>query len=705
MRSYAGTCAIVGAILGGVAPGPATGSEAPSRSSCPPVEVVATVPLPGLATPLSEVPANLQVFDAREIGRSGASSVCRVPRTRGDERQHNAASGNPFQPDISFRGFTASPLLGTPTGVSVFLDGVRVNEVFGDVVNWDLIPVNAIASLQVMPGSNPVYGLNTLGGAFAIYTKDGLRYPGAAAEVSGGSYGRRSATAELGGSGGALDGYLTAHAYDEDGWRDHSSSRIRQAFGKGAWRSGRDEVGATLLVADNELNGTQALPVSMLDAPRQAYTWPDTTHNELAAVTLFGRRGLGGGDSVVVNAYARKLRSSGVNSNVNPDAAADDAPQAFNLTSDTHTRSAGASAQWTSTHTLGVTRHRVTAGIAADWGTTDFTQASEDAMFTPDRETVSIGAPATTVDASTRTTQLGVYAQDVVALSERLSGTLSARYQTARIAIDDNTGTAPGLAGTHTYERLNAAAGATYQLARSSTIYGNVSQGMRVPTAAELTCADPAAPCSLPNIFVADPPLKAVIATTLEAGARGRWTVSGDGRGTWSAALFRTSLADDIQFIATGTGAVNTGYFSNAGRTKRTGIELAGSLPVGPFHLAARYSHIRAVFATDFAEHSPNNASADATGTIVVHSGDRIPGIPADLLKLRARLRPAPDGTLPQRWSPRATSTHAATRTTATLRGACPAMPCSISTPRGDLRRAGRSKRRWATCSIGAIRR
>ena len=85
----------------------------------------------------------------------------------------NEAQGNPSQTDINYRGFTASPLLGTPQGLSVFLDGVRINEPFGDVVNWDLIPQAAISTIQLIPGSNPTFGLNTLGGAIAVTTKNG----------------------------------------------------------------------------------------------------------------------------------------------------------------------------------------------------------------------------------------------------------------------------------------------------------------------------------------------------------------------------------------------------------------------------------------------------------------------------------------------------------------------------------------------------
>ena len=90
----------------------------------------------------------------------------------------NEVQGNPFQVDLNFRGYTASPLLGTPQGISVYLDGVRMNQPFGDVVSWDLIPRNAIAEMTLMPGSNPLFGLNTLGGALSVRTKTGRTAPG-----------------------------------------------------------------------------------------------------------------------------------------------------------------------------------------------------------------------------------------------------------------------------------------------------------------------------------------------------------------------------------------------------------------------------------------------------------------------------------------------------------------------------------------------
>ena len=98
---------------------------------------------------------------------------------------------NPFQPDINYRGYTASPLLGTPQGLSVYVDGVRQNQPFGDVVAWDLIPKIAIQDMALVPGSDPIFGLNTLGAAVTVRLKDGRSAPGTSLSIDGGSFGRR----------------------------------------------------------------------------------------------------------------------------------------------------------------------------------------------------------------------------------------------------------------------------------------------------------------------------------------------------------------------------------------------------------------------------------------------------------------------------------------------------------------------------------
>jgi outer membrane receptor protein involved in Fe transport len=164
------------------------------------------------------------------------------------------------------------------------------------------------------------------------------------------------------------------------------------------------------------------------------------------------------------------------------------------------------------------------------------------------------------------------------------------------------------------------------------TAYATYNEGMRAPSPVELTCADAMAPCKLPNVFIADPPLKKVVSHTVEAGARGKWGTDIE----WAGSVYRTDLDDDIQFIASGSGAINAGFYENVGRTRRQGVELAGAAHMGRLELNLRYSHIDATFRSPFVAASPNNSSADEAGAISVRRGDRIPGIPADSLKLRA---------------------------------------------------------------------
>ena len=249
-----------------------TAAQSPPAISLAPVEVVGTAPLPGLATPLEQVPSNVQTFGARDIDRQRTGGVAEFLNENANSVSLNSPTGNSFQPDFSFRGFTASSLLGTPQGLSVFQDGVRINEAFADVVNWDLLPKNAVASMQLLPGSSPVFGLNTLGGALTINMKDGFRYTGAEAEVSAGSFGRTEVSAEGGANNGTLGGFVAFERIAENGWRDHALTQIRRLYARADSHSEHDEVSLAATLADNYLAGTQALPVSMLGNPKQAYT-------------------------------------------------------------------------------------------------------------------------------------------------------------------------------------------------------------------------------------------------------------------------------------------------------------------------------------------------------------------------------------------------------------------------------------------------
>lgn len=631
------TVAVVRALaLGALAAGlhvPLAAAENPTEAlEAPTIEVVGTSPLPGLGTPIGEVPANVQIYTGSEIGRQRQTNLGDYLEQNPTSVTTNSTQGNPLQSDVNFRGFTASPVLGTPQGLSVFQDGVRINEPFGDVVNWDLIPQSAISSIQLIPGSNPAFGLNTLGGALSLYTKSGSQYPGAAIEAQGGSFGRRGAEFEVGGKDGNADYFVTGNALDDRGWAAHNPSSVRQFFGKEGWQDEKTDLDLTLTLADNTLEGTQSIPSSFFRRDiRQPYTWPDVNQNELGFLALKGSRFLS--DSLILggNAYYRKFKNSNFGSNVNSDFDPIANPlQATNTRSVIDQDGYGLGVQLTWLGRLAGRDNQFTLGTSGDFGKAGFAQDQQNAAFTADRGTVGISGFTRLTDAQTRNAYYGVFFTDSLKLAPRWTLTASGRYNAARARIEDRSGTAPALNGDHRFSRFNSALGVNFNPNPRLTAYAAYNEGSRAPTPIELACADPNAPCKLPNDFVSDPALKMVLSKTAEGGLRGTFSKSG----SWSATVYRTQLNDDIQFVAS-RGGTNAGFFQNIGNTRRQGLELSLGNQWGSFSATARYSYVDATFQSPFAVSSPSNSSADAGGDIQVQPGSRIPGIPRQSLKLR----------------------------------------------------------------------
>lgn len=611
----------------------------PASAALPRVDVIVTTPLPGLGTPLRDVPANVQTYGGRELGLQRQGNVTEFLEQNPTSVNVNAAQGNPYQLDVSFRGFTASPLVGVPQGLSVFQDGVRVNEPFGDVVNWDLLPQSAIASLTLIPGSNPLFGLNTLGGALAIITKSGRDHAGGGVELSGGSFGRTTLQVEHGGGAGPWDYFVTANLSRDRGWAEHNPSRIQQVFAKLGYRHNGTDIDLSLTGANNRLEGTQTLPVSFFDNRRQAYTYPDTNTNKLTMLALKGSHFIAEDMLVSANLYLRRMRNFNVSSNVNdaygevdPASGAVNDVEALNDRSAIDQTSSGFGLQVTLSGDLADMKNQLVLGGSADFGRATYTQDSQPADLTPSRAAVATGDFEPATFARTRNRNLALYVMNSLSLSPEWTLTASGRYNAAHVRIRDQSGLEPRLDGDHAFKRFNPALGLNFNPTPGFTAYAAYNEGMRAPTAMELTCADPAAPCKLPNAFLADPPLKMVVAQTLELGARGK-----SAELSWGAALYRTELTDDIQFIGS-EGAINAGYFQNVGKTRRQGVELNAGQRFGPLGVVARYSFIAATYRDGFIENSPSNATANANGDIVVQRGDRIPSVPRHSLHLRLDL-------------------------------------------------------------------
>ena len=285
--------------------------------------VVVPNTLIGTESPLSETPSNAQIFYAKDITDQEPSNVADLLNNNLGSVSVSNGTGNPYQNDVNYRGFQATSLLGAPVGLSVYVDGVRMNEPFGSVVNWDLIPMNAISSLTVLPGSNPLFGLNTLGGALVINTKNGKDDQGSAISVLGGSFNRQATRFESGwfDEDTNTDFFIAGNFDQQDGWRDHSGSQVKQLFGKWGWRGNSNQTRIELSgsYASNTLSGTQALPQDMMSNRQGAYTWPDTITNTHTVLNLKASHWLSDTNQLIGQVYFRHANLNNMNSNAQLD--------------------------------------------------------------------------------------------------------------------------------------------------------------------------------------------------------------------------------------------------------------------------------------------------------------------------------------------------------------------------------------------------
>lgn len=628
--------------------------------------VVTASALPGTSLDPDQLPVSTQVLSADDITRFGRADLLGALGRAGAGVSLSEAQDNPFQPNLTFRGFQASPLAGDAQGLAVYVDGVRFNQPFGDGVGFDLIPDIAIASLTV-EGSNPVFGLNALGGSISLSMKNGFTWHGAELEASGGSFGRYDIEGQYGVEDGGLSLYVAANALHETGWRDHSPSRLSQVFADMGWRDGRAELHLDLIGADTNLTGNGTSPVELLAVDRAAvFTWPDNTRNTYGLANAYGTFQLNDAISFQANAYVSHLNARTLNGDASDAQVCEDDEEFLCLDDDFLTDSDGdpianfldggpyAQLNRTATRSTGfggaaqmawkTGTNKLLAGFTYDAGRTDFSASSEIGALTPERGFAGPGIVIDQEDGAIapvhvhgRNDYQGYYVADSFTPFAPLTVTASARYNVSTIALHDQDGSA--LDGYHRYSRLNPAIGATYAIAPRVTAYAGYAEANRAPTPAEFSCADPQAPCSLTNFFVADPDLKQVVSHTVEAGLRGR----GDGF-QWRLSVYSVDADDDILFAA--SDVTGRAFFENIGTTRRRGVELSGEWTLGPWRLALDYAYTDATFRQALELNSEENPYADEDGLIHVVPGDHLPGIPANMLKLGADWQAAPDWTL-----------------------------------------------------------
>jgi iron complex outermembrane receptor protein len=674
--------------LSGMARGFAQATSPGAAIELPEVDVVATSPLPSGGENRDNIPAMVQSVPAEDIARTNSQSVTDTLQQQIPGAVSIDVNGNDFSQDLRYRGFVASPRQGTPQGIAVYQNGIRVNEAFGDTVNWDLISPQAIYRADIFT-NNPVFGLNALGGAVSLQMKNGFLWQGFETQVMGGSFGRVSGQFEYGKQIDDYSLYITGDATHDGGWRFFSPSTLFRLYGDLGYRTPGNELHFTASGARTALGVIGPTPVGLLDQNESAvFTNPQTTVNTAGSVAFTGKFDINPQWSIASNFYIRTFEQHHTDANdadfldctdnglpIDPrfakslclnssnfpgDMKGNDfvildrngnpiafSPAAIYGTIDRtsiHATTFGMALQATDNDTYFGHQNYFTFGASVDRSLLSFSSTSQLGTIFPDLVIGNGAFPGSGDIIGTLggigkvptfltggTTYYGVYTLDTFNITPELALTAGARLNIAQIVTEDATGQAPELNINDTFSRINPVTGLTYKVLPTATVYSGYSEANRAPTPLELDCADPNRPCLLENSLVSDPPLKQVVAHTYEAGIRGGQSVFDTGKVDWKVGFFRTNSTNDIVSLA--SKVTGLGFFENVPSTLRQGIEAEAGFRYGNLSAYANYAFVDATYQFAGPLASPNNPFANADGNIFVTRGDHIPGIPRHQVK------------------------------------------------------------------------
>ena len=639
------------------------------------VDVIGSTPLSSDDLAREKAPMPVQAATERDIAESGALELSDFLNRRLSGVYLNEVQGNPFQPDLNYRGYTASPLLGTPQGLSIYMDGVRLNQPFGDVVSWDLIPRLAIAETTLIPGSNPLFGLNTLGGAISVQTKDGRSHPGTSLQMAGGSWGRRIAEFEHGGSNAwGLNWYVAGNVFFEDGWRASSPSNVRQLFGKLGWQRGKTTLGLSVAYANNSLTGNGLQEQRLLAQDYSSiYTKPDITNNRSPFLNLSARHSPRATVSFSGTAYYRYIRTSTLNGDLNEDSldqsvyqpsAADiraltaagytgfptsganaantqfpswrciaqallrDEPGEkcnglLNRTSSKQ-QNYGASGQFTWRGTLHGQRNQFTGGAAYDRSTVGFRQLSQLGYLNPDRSITGVnafgdGVTGGNIDGAPYDTQVNLdgrlHTSSVYATDTLTAGrawNLTLSGRYNRTIVNNFDRLTPG-GGPGSLDSHNV-------YGRFNPAAGFTYRPVRLLTTYLSYSEGSRAPTSI-ELGCADPDQPCKLPNALAGDPPLRQVVtrtweaglrgSQESKLSWSAGWFRGENRDDLLFVA--STQTGFGYFKNFGQTRRQGLEVNLNSRFWRMDLGGSYTFLDATYqSAETVDGSSNNTNATA---------------------------------------------------------------------------------------------
>jgi outer membrane receptor protein involved in Fe transport len=671
------------------------------------INVFSVTPLPSIGLPLNIIPANIQIATPKAINAQTGVSLADYMNNNMQSVSTTEMGGNPWQPEITFRGFSASPLLGMPQGISTYVDGVRMNEPFGDVTLWDKIPNFAIGGMQLIPGSNPLYGLNTLGGAIAMQTKNGRDAKGAAVEFEAGSWNRQRYLAQYGGvsKDGSVDYFIGHQTTKEDGWRQFSPSRLNQTFGKVGWQSEKSKLDLSYIGTDNNLIGNGFTPDFLLSGDRdQIHTSPDWTNNYYKHLALNGSHWVNNDVMISGNAYYRKSNRHTRNGDlyeggwedanlflgtdytaiVDPDGDVELLGSVMNRTK-TKQDNLGFTLQAAFNQDLMGKKNQFIAGVGYDyskirfnqsrvvnlWEDSEFGVASPNGFFAAGDDLADNANPA--AGASLGSTDAEIFTPDRA--FSAAGGGLQAVNQTTNLKARQQTFSIFATDTLSLNQQWHVNAGMRYNY----TMVKNRDRINPTDTGNGSLTADAVYARINPTIGLTFTPNdKSAIFGSYSESSRAPTAIELGCSNPARPCLLPAAMADDppleqviaktYDFGARGylidsikwnasiyhtmnhrdiqfvrAPQPNFGYFDNVGRTKRQGLDFGLNGQQDQFRWSASYSYIRATYDNDLELVSPANSSSDVDGVISVRKGDYLASIPKHQLKLRTQYQVTPN--------------------------------------------------------------
>jgi len=625
----------------------------------PDVNIISVTPVQGAGISLERVPSNIQTVSEEDLAEKKNLSITDTLNKKAAGISISNLNSSPMQSDINFRGYVAGPLLGTAQALAIYQNGMRVNESFGEIVQWDLVPDFAIQNMQVFPGGDPVFGQNAIGGAISIQMKNGFDFNSANSQISGGSHSRTNEILEYGHSFDNYAVYVGGNFNYDKGYRHHSESYLQTFYSDIRYRNDDTELFANIGQAFTDLNGNGAAPLTLLDMEGRdaVYTHPDNTKNKNYYINVGGNHFVNDEISLQGNIYYRHMErrnyngdefegkdcgdrfdgtgtpdntlcgefetntdgveildisgreinyaSLGLEKDDDEDNEVDDIG-AINR-SNTKTNAFGFNLQSTHDSFFKEMNNTLIAGLNYDFSHNSFGSSTELAQLTDNRGVQGTGVLLSTdeegeqqfvtnIEATGH--NVGLYGSNTLDINDTSSLNISARWNWSSLKIEDQHGTA--LEGHHFFWRFNPSIGLTKRYG-NTTAFISYKESSRTPSIAELACADPDSPCRLPNSFQADPPLDQVVNRNFEIGARGTYTedlLKMQHKVGWTINAFAGRNYNDIIFI--GGNRVGTGYFRNVGNTQRLGTEFALNGKLGKkWNWFAKYAYVRATFETN----------------------------------------------------------------------------------------------------------